>query len=222
MTMPYDTFAEVITANYRLFLKAIAGVYQGKIAAGVTISPSSITDFVKEAELMAETFISTLCREDALYSSELNNVDRSVELIRGAKAAVVENIAQISKIMRIGAGEQGKSLRYSHGAIGLLLQRKLGAIEFKLYDTAGRKWDAVKLMEITSRDFAYQSWIDQQVRLLRNEGISIAYIQRDAARDSERGFAFSIGEPVDGYPTFSEIRSKVFHVNSTARIVGHV
>ena len=104
-------------------------------------------------------------------------------------------------------------LKTATGGMGLLVQQKVGAVEFKVTDTSGRKWDAKRLVHVVARDYAYQSWIDWQADMYANAGYDIMKTKGD--------FLFSL-RGAEGYPPFEEIRGLVFHPNSNSMMVPYV
>jgi hypothetical protein len=224
MTMPYDEFAITVDGDYKMFLNAIAGVYRSNVATGVAVTPASIMEVTRQTKELAAIFTLRVQRETEEYAQSTNSHAQAVGLSTSINAAVGENIAQIIRLMKTGVGNYKDMMRGAHGAIGLLLQKKLSTVEFKLYDSLDRKWDAEKLFHTTARDYAYQAWVNQRALELVDQGFKLAYAVRDSSssNNSERGLLFSIGEPVDGYKTLAEVRKLVFHVNSSARLVGYV
>lgn len=214
--MPYDEFSARIESAYKLFLMALAGVYRESVITGAPrLSPHSLGQTKRSAALAEAKFLEIAARETRSHFGS-----HGEELLIGLKRAASENVAQILRSVRAGLPNLGKTMTSARGGIGLLLQKKMGQVEFKLYDTADRRWDAEKLVAITVRDFAYQAWLDDRIEGLRRQGYKLAKPTRIVARDTDE--AFSIRGKVEGYPTFEEVRAKYYHINSTARIEGYV
>lgn len=214
--MPYDEFSARIESAYKLFLMALTGVYRGNVITGAQrLSPHSLGQAKRSAALAELRFLEIVSRDTATHFN-----GGGEELMIGLKKAASENVAQILRSIRVGLPNLGKTMTSAHGGIGLLLQKKMGQVEFKLYDTADRRWDAEKLVALTVRDFAYQAWLDDSVEGLKRQGYKLARPSRIVPRDTDE--AFSIRGEVEGYPTFEEVRAKYYHINSTARIEGYV
>ena len=225
--MIYDDFAQTVTANYKLFLTALFGRYQSIIAAGVTVTPHAVREFATDATDLSLTFFSTVRDKIEHYQKELylesgdspqTAETAKDEALASLNKAVLANIGQLVKLLRVGTADYKKA----GGAMGQLIQKKLGSVEFKVYDTANRKWDAVRIVTVTMRDFAYQTWVDQRLKQLQDEGYTLAQVKYDDPAKVGREIVFAIEKKVGDYPNLDDIRASVFHINSTAKVVGYV
>jgi hypothetical protein len=205
-----------------MFLAALAGIYHESTVTGVAVSPASVKSILIRSREMANTFLES-ARSNLWEYVAVNGLTTSADgMIAQLERATTENVSQMEKMARVGIADHKRAMIGAHGAVGLLLQKKLGKIEFKLYDTSNRRWDAESLVLTTVRDFAYQAWLDQRVVNLADSGYTLAHRWRETKRDNEDDVVFSTRGRIDGYPTFDEVRASAFHVNSTARIDGYV
>lgn len=215
--MPFDDFAHRLSAEYALFLLALAGRYQQIRAPGIEPYPGDVSDLSFDAGALASTFYSTAKFSldkylepkiaDATEEVADGLVVRKKEALARIRAMTLENVSQILTMARVGRVRFADVLRGPTGALGMLLQRRLGKIQFKTTDTAGRRWQAEKLFHFVVRDFAYQAWLDKRVEELRADGVTMI---TDGLNP-----AFSIDE-------FENVRGQYFHINSNAIPVPHV
>lgn len=229
--MRYDDLAARMVASYELFLFALNGRYQQLRAPGVEITPKALRDLEVDAYALGKTFITIAENEiegylrplvedgsGALQSALVTRKKEALALVRGM---VVENVKQVARAGRTGVGSLAELLRDAHGGIGLLVQRAVGTIGFKVTDTSGRKWEPTKLMRVVVRDMGYQAAIDFDIDHLRNSGADLAcavWVADDHIHDQ---LVFALSEHAK-YPSFESIRSEVFHPNSHATVMPYV
>lgn len=221
--MRFDALATRLSANYALFLYALSGRYQQLRAPGVEIYPNAISDLFFDATQLAATFYSAAeseidnylrpMIEDATDDVADGLVVRKKEALSHIRAMTLENVQQVVKAARTGIAGVGDMLKGSAGAIGLLLQRKVGKIEFKTTDTSGRRWNADTLFRVVVRDFAYQAWLDFEADRYAQAGQDLM--------QTPKGRIFSLLETT-GYDSFEAVRPEVFHINSNEVMVPHV
>lgn len=219
--MVYEELAASLTAEYELFLFALAGRYQQIRAPGVAVTPMVVKQLQADAYRLGKTFVdaANLRVTDYLQafmnggSEELTAALAQRRMVARAliRGMVAENIHQITQLVKMG-GMFVDMLKTMEGGLGLLVQRQAGVIEFKNTDTAGRKWEAKKLMWVIVRDVGYQSWLDYQADANLMVGNDLMEVD---------GTVFSLSG-AEGYPSFNDIRGKVFHPNSKKTMVPHV
>lgn len=221
--MIYDALATRLSSEYALFLYALSGRYQQIRAPGVKIYPNAISDLLFDAMQLAATFYNTAeseidnylrpMIEDATDDVADGLVVRKKEALSRIRAMTLENAKQVVKTARTGITGVGDMLKGSTGAIGLLLQRLAGKIDFRATDASGRNWAADKLLRFIVRDFAYQAWLDFEVGRYVKEGQDLM--------QTPKGRIFSLLETA-GYDSFEAVRSEVFHINSNEIMVPYV
>lgn len=221
--MVFDDLAKQLTAEYELFLFALSGRYQTLRSPGVEITPRSIALLSQGAHTLLQTFYKTAKSSIEEYlrtmladaSDELAAAltERKMLLLAGVRAMLLENVQHVVHQARFGGHGVQDLLMGTSGAIGSLVQLRVGRIEFRATDTAGRKWDAHKLFHITVRDFAYQAWLDNEADRLLAAGVDVVETQNGAVMSLS-------GAP--GYESFADVRGAVFHFNSTQIMVPHV
>lgn len=209
--MVFDDLATRLSAEYALFLFALTGRYQQMRAPGVEITPRAVSDLGFATHELASTFYQIAERSfddylrpmiaEASESVADDLVTRKMVTLAHLRAMLLENVHQTIKLARTGVNGVGSLLKGSTGAIGLLVQRQAGKVEFKVTDTSGRKWQAEKLFHVVVRDFAYQAWIDKQIADMRLASIEMATNNINAV--------FPLHE-------FEDVRHLYFHINSSA------
>ncbi|MCL2874772.1 MAG: hypothetical protein FWF12_00460 [Betaproteobacteria bacterium] len=220
--MVCDDFAAKLSAEYALFLLALSGRYQQMRAPGVEVTPRAIANMDKDARQLAGTFYGTAeCgfddylrtlladASDALQSALTVRKKEALALVRGM---LFENAQTAMKMTRTGIGGTVSLLGGAHGAIGLLVQQQAGKIDYRVTDTAGRKWKAEALFRVVTRDFAYQSGIDSQVERLTLAGVNLV--------ETPKGRVLSL-RGTDSYESLADVRESVFHINSHEYPVPH-
>ncbi len=220
--MTYDEFATEVASEYSLFLFALSGAYLARVSPGRQVTPLLVKEFRADARRLSETFFDQLDRsvDSFMVTFGFGDTDseRETAFLNATHGMVAVNLAQINKQMISGSVNFGNVLKNASGAIGLLVQKKLGMIDFKIPDAAGRMWNAETLFRMTARDFAYQTYIDEQVAELRAGGNKLAkVIYPDPTHKNHDGI-ISLDEEIDGYPTFASVRKVIFHPNANAEL----
>lgn len=222
--MFYDDFAQRLAREYELYLFALSGQYLALVAPGLEASPATISQLQRKGYALRETFLESANRsvtdfvhatgmawEDASITGFLaeltvftrQNVDSLVERMKGVKNGSLDGMDDM------------------HGAMGLLLQKKLSTPEFKLVTASGRSFNAAQLVKTQARDFAYQGEIRATLSKFAQYTDLAQVVYTDPAHKGH-GLVFSITGQTAGYPTFDEIAAKVFHYNATAGVRDHV
>lgn len=220
--MVFDDIAVKIGTQFDLYLFALAGRYHQMRAPGVEVTPRAIVDLHDDVRALSKTFYQTATTEFDVYLSEVAmdasvdelevTLDRKRELQAYLHDIVSDCSDQVIKMAKTGIGTFADLLKNAHGAMGLLAQRQAGKIEFKATDTAGRSWNARRLMYAVVRDAAYQSFIDAQVADLLRDGGDLVL--------TSHGQVLSL-LTTEGHPDFADTRNFLFHPNSTTVIVSH-
>lgn len=226
--MIYDDFAKQAVDDYNLFLMALEARYRAIIGPGVLITPAVIKGFSKECDKLYVSFLNLMERSVGAYTQSVceertpATFTAEFVLMVGLRKAAIENCVQMSKALRSRALTGAGVLKRVSGGLGLLLQRKLGEVEFVVYDTANRKWDAKRLVKTVVRDFAYQMWIDAVAAQLVKDGHALAQVRYDDPSKAEREVIISLGDKPGVYGTWADARREIFHTNSTARLTPYV
>jgi hypothetical protein len=223
MTMRYEEFASSMMADYELYLYALMGRYQAIRAPGVEVTPQVVRLLEVDAYRLSKTFSQIASETIKGYANPMiaasseefvdSLAQRKKEVEVLIQSIVIENVRQIIHMTKTGFGGYISMLKDASGGMGLLVQQKIGTVEFKVTDTSGRKWEAKRLMRVIARDYAYQSWLDWQASTYLDADYDIMKAKND--------FLFSL-KGTEGYPSFEEVRGLIFHPNSNSTMVPHV
>lgn len=220
MTPLFDLLPGTLDAEYRLFLFALLGRYQSLKAPGVELTPRALVELEVDAYGFGRTFMASargaIDAATDIFTSDLPSdaqdgiVARKLELEARLRAIVVENVRQMLHMTKTGVGGVVDMLKNVEGATGLLVQRLAGNPVFVARDSAGRKWEAKKLVHFLTRDFAYQATLDRQVAELEAAGQDVV--------QTTYGQTLSLSG-AEGYEAFDHVRATYFHPNSNNLLV---
>lgn len=222
--MLYDGFGARIRAEYDLFLFALTGRYLSVTAPGVQVSPMLVDQFERSAFGLRNTFLKSAKRTTADYLDTQGMAasgDRVTRFHAELDRVTLENVASLSHRMKGFKINALDAVENAHGAMGLLLQRKLSTPEFNVTSASGRSFKAASFVKTQARDFAYRVWLDARMLALLPNG-DLATVVYDDEHHAAHGVVFSITGDTKGYPSFEELEEPVFHFNAHARIAPHV
>jgi hypothetical protein len=208
----YDDFTNAVMGDYRSFLSALTGLYLGVTTPGSTVSPQTLTNVSHNAHALAQTFFARADSEMTRYEATLSEEGNLSDVTRaGLRVAVAQNIKTVMKSLRGAQQSPAAMLKGASGGMGLLLQKKLGSLEYRVADARGRMFEATVLMRTTLRHFAIQTAIDAVVSDANRRGQDVVFIERADA--SPEGVSIS-GK--HGYLSLEEARRRIFHPNTKA------
>jgi hypothetical protein len=224
--MVYDQLQTSITNQYSMYLSALMGRYQAMRAAGVKPSPQVVARMRADCLEFRETFCRSASQEVARYATTLSEgasaplvaslISRTTNMVEFIRSATLENVNQVVQAAVTGVAGFREVLKGARGAVGELVQRDIGNIDFKVSTESGAKWSAGTLMRFAVRDFAYQCRIDSTVEELLDQGVTVVEAYRD---DAGTLATLSLdGSGPGGLQTLAEVRSTLFHPNSTTLI----
>lgn len=207
MISTYDSFGKAASNRFLMFATAVAGERALVTAAGLPTG-----SLKSSAQKFRTEFVNSL-NEQAMLMTEQAQANATPELSKrmadrfgkftvdlyGISSQVVnQNVreAAFGGKLPIDALAPGRRA----GAIGLLVQQRLAKPSFKVYDSAGRKWDGDRLVSVIARDFAYQTYIDAQFAQAIKDGKTSVTID---------GQEFKLDS------TWMERRDALFHINSS-------
>ena len=222
--MFYDDFAKRIADEYQLFLFALSGQYLALVAPGLETSPATIAQLQRRGVELRETFLQTANRSvtDFAHATSMDWEDPSItRFLAELSDFTRQNIDSLVARMKGVKDSALDVMDDMHGAMGLLLQKKLATPEFKVMTASGRSFDAAKLVRAQARDFAYQAELRSKLARF-TQYTDLARVHYADPAHAGHGLVFSITGKTAGYPTFDEIASKVFHYNATAGVTDHV
>jgi hypothetical protein len=110
----------------------------------------------------------------------------------------------------------------THGRIGGLIAARLKHLpvksSFTRLDRSGRQWASPVHVRTVVRAAMVNTYVDAFLFTLMARGIDKARVTYDEPDHENDGLVFSIDGNADDMPSLDEIRAKVFHPNSTARL----
>lgn len=220
-------FASAVTEEHELFLQALNGRYLQMLSPGKAPSPIDIIDLNtdirktrdalrarvsdKADELVSSLGIAAETPSEEVVLRLLSEFKRSFALV------TLKNVADVVDAGRKGRDDLGRMFNRSMGAaMGELVMRKAQKIDFKVPDSAGRKWDATRYMSFIAREFVYRLKLAKQVSELLGDFAEVFYPDHDSD-----GMVFSVRGDHPGMPTYTELLPTVFHPNSKAEVRPH-
>lgn len=221
--MIFDDLASQLKREYEVFLFALTGRYLSLSAAGVQVSPQSITAVQKAGITLQGMFLehaNALVRQFAQDYPSASAQARVTAFERELTRMSDINIKSLTDRMR-GAAINPTAVGEVHGAMGLLLQQKMAEPEYRIPTKSGRSFDAKALLWTEARDFGYRIWLDNKLEWIAQGG-DLAQVQYPDPNHADNGMVFSISGKTQGVPSYAEIKDKVFHYNAQAMIVPHV
>lgn len=145
--------------------------------------------FIKEINDLLNIYDSGHDTQATQASQKVINV--ATQLVRTTNQAITSGIG--SKVSTYLGNK-------AHGAMGTLVGRLAQTLDTSVRDSAGRKWgDPARLVQTIVRDHFYQREVERRIQRLREEG--------------ER--FFMVGDQGYSLNLFEELRSQLFHPNST-------
>jgi len=201
----------------------LSGRYQQVRASGAEMTPRVIADIQFDGYQLAQTFYTIAESRIDDYarpfiegsSGEIGSMllTRKNALKDQLRVMLAENVQALARYARCGSFGMSSLLKGSTGAIGMLMQRMAGRIEFKTTDTSGRKWNAEKLLRVVVREFGYKTWLDYAAEQYLFGGHDLM--------QASGGDVFSL-RGTEGYPSYADVRKSVFHINSNELMVPYV
>lgn len=217
MPMTYDDLTGAVLGDYRSFLSALSGLYLGVTTPGLAVTPSTITSVAHAAHDLGKTFIARADSEMTRYAAALEVDSNWFDAAStGVRVAVAQNVKTVIKKLRGQELGAAAMLKRASGGMGLLVQQKLGALEFRASDATGRLFDAATLMRTTIRQFAIQTAIDAAVTHAAAAGKTAFTVDypNDPAHAGQ-----GVEVPLSG-EGLADARRRIFHPNTKA--VPHV
>jgi hypothetical protein len=218
--MDFQDYAQQVRAAYDVYCLALTGAYLGLKSAGRGQDAVSelrgtglglLQTLMNSASSMSARYLTNLpagTQENARATGFLD------ELRRIATKNLNDTIVRLigTGIDMVSSARPADLLNRPAGAVGLLLQERMSRPRFTARDTAGRAWDAGKLVSLLARDFAYQSYIDAMLAQQAAAGATLVDI---VYADPARNLTLTLAQ-------VAEQRQAIFHINATAQVRTHV
>ncbi|UUZ75523.1 hypothetical protein LP414_27795 [Polaromonas sp. P1(28)-13] len=223
--MEYNRYATAVSAAYEVFSSSLTPLYlQMKLDGASRTSNAPLlklrvdghqlmNSFLERAETLTADYLSTIV-PGALTSAP--DGSRAVSLLRALRVISYNNV--VSLIQKTNA-DVGSMLSTRGGAMGALALKASNTVTFTSQDSSGRTWQSAVLVKTLSRDFAYQTFIDGQVKTLRAQGATTAQISYLDPLHENHGLVVAItGAGIAGVPNMESVRDTIFHINANANL----
>lgn len=212
-----------INDQFELFLLALNGEYLRLTQPGVD-RLQAVNELRRFIHRQGQALRARISDEVNAYVGELGLSENEARrasvgaLVLGLRADVSQIITAVTNqallALRAGRADLGKMFNRSlHGAVGELVLKKATKLDFKAPDSAGRVWDAGRLMNFTVREAIYRLTLMKQLDELPGDVGEV--FNPDHPED---GMLFSKTGVTLGLPTYADIEKSVFHYNSTAEV----
>lgn len=223
-------FAESINLQYGMFLSAVRGGYLGLADTHTQIF--NLRQIERDFNWFKSTFLANVKNLIAAeFSSELLNVADSfkndIEARRDNFIMLMDDVASgniktaIALAKGVGSAIHGVSESYN-GAIGQLMHKRAGVINYRVKDSSGRNWISESLIKFLAKDFEYQTSLDITLGRMLVSGIDMVEVVYSDVEHENNGLVFYIGDGESEFKTLSDIRSTIFHPNATAMVKPYV
>lgn len=224
--MIFEEFATKLNTKYGMFLFSLSGAYQQALAENPVMNMAAISTFFTQSVVLGKAFLDIAKEQIADYVALMsvgvrqeaqNSIQLESEtLLRSLQTAVALNIELAKSGLAKARTKSGHK-----GIFAELAKRKLSKVDFTLTDSAGRSWEAVKLIGVVGRDFAYQAYLSAEFDRMSAAGQDIVDAVPPVADHHSKDVVFSISGNVKGMPTLEAIRAKLFHPNSRVTVKPH-
>ncbi len=225
--MQFDTFGTALASSYEMFTQALTGRYLATVAPGVDKSPAAHTRLMTDGHKLVRDFMRAATSMTDRYLDDISYgapsyvlLQREASFLNALNVIVTKNMTDMMRRYKQTGGGLKTLLMGSAGAIGQLLQARLERPTFDALDTAGRKWQAGTLVKTLARDFAYQSFIDNQAAILAEQG-DLAQVAHPDHAHHYQNMIVSLSGASTLYPSLESVRDTVFHHNARA-LLTHV
>jgi hypothetical protein len=188
--MTYDDLTDPVMGDYRSFLSALTGMYLSVTTPGSFVTPHTVALVSSDAHRFAQTFIARAESEMMRYAAA-QGVESAwlAPALAGVHVAVAQNIKTALKSVRGAELSPAAMLKNASGGIGLLVQQKLGKLDFRVTDARGRMFGAETLMRTTIRQFAVQTAFDAVAARAHAAGVDEVTVQHPDRPDERMSFA---------------------------------
>lgn len=207
----YDLLAMRLVDAFEMYVAAVAGIKAMTQGAGLTGTNPSVKNTI---ERMRESFVvearATMLRYQIDHQvddvEELGGrADTRMEKVMREVGDIAKQVAtKANRELAIGGGNLADAMTGKTQALGELLQRRMARPKFEVKDTAGRSWEAKKLLRTVVRDFAYQTSIDADFA--------------EAVRADVKTVHVSDGTTIELNEGWAQKRDEVFHINSKKEV----
>jgi hypothetical protein len=211
--MEYDRFGSRVAGRFALFVAHINGNYTARVSAGQNIN--SVGDFRNDGYqevINLQNDVRALMGEyeaTLVYGYVTDSDSAFMQYLTAIASQVINAL-----VIKLGAGgvlREADLFNRPTGSLGAILARRAVITRTTARDSAGRAWEAEKLVQTIARDFAYQAYIAHSLWTLQRAGdVHVNVIHADPTRNT----TITVKDAL-------ERRAEIFHPNSSARMSRH-
>jgi len=211
--MEYDRFGSRVAGRFALFTSTIGANYIARVGAGQSLADTgdfrndgyqALIDLQNDVRAMINEYEDTL-----VYGMVNESTTAFMQYLTHIASQVLNGL-----VIRLGGGgvlREADLLNRPAGALGAILARRAAIPHHMARDSAGRAWQAEKLVTVMARDFAYQAYIEHSLFTLQRAGdVHVDIVYADSTRNSTITIKDALAR-----------RATLFHPNSSARMQRH-
>lgn len=215
--MEYDRYRGAVLVAYEAYAGKLTSEYLAAQAAGRGLEAvgalratglAALRALVQQVRALTDDYLAALDHGAGVD-------ERSVFWLADLERIATKNLNDLLVRLMGGGLRVADLLHEKAGAIGLLLQKKMGVPRLTARDGAGRAWQSDQLVAVMARDFAYQAYLDATIERLDADGVELVDIAYPDPGHANHGLTIRLDE-------VALVRRTLFHPNSTARLVPHV
>ena len=223
--MKHDELADVVKAQYQLFLGAIQGAYGTAVMAGANVSPRMLT-ITRDTMLRCRSTMLGLVRQVVdIRLLELHAESSNAKLLSEIAQAADDALTEVDRIALTAVNEAMRLLRGREvaareaGSLSALKTRRADALSSKATDRGGKIWDAATLARSYVRSWAYRSAL--LTTLDRSNGVFELFYPNPSHEHHGLRFVKRKGDGPEDFPSLKEIEH-ILHPNSTSVVRPYV
>lgn len=178
----------------------------------------AVTALVTEALDAANAHLSSDKRVllDTLVSGDIDGVTTrliGIEMNDEAKVRKVLRDIALQVYLRSARGRVSQMTALIGARRG-----KVADLKFVQTDRAGRNWNSAILVRTMVRQVLLHIYVESFLYGRVSVGADLAKVVYPNPDHADNGLVFSISGATEGYPTYDEIKDRIFHPNSTASV----
>jgi hypothetical protein len=214
--MNYDRLASAVAAAHETYVADLRSLMFGLRMAG-QLTPQGLTSVQTDTHRAMREFLhsaDTLATDHLVevWGGDLGStlmLGMRMVLLRPLHAIAVGEAQQLQAKIR-GSG-MGGIIGERSTALAKLAKRADEKFDPTARDSAGRNWQADKLVKFLARDFGYQSLIDARAAAIQGTGATHAEVAYLDSTHENHGLVVML-------PLSDEVRAKIFHPNASAQL----
>jgi hypothetical protein len=218
--MAPDRYAAAVVTLYVTFQRQITGAWLSARDTGASLR--TMQQLRNEGAAATRSLIESVAalgqRDPTLLAPHIALAATEAWLAE-LGAIAVHNVADL--VSELGGGPALSSVLTAPArAFTALLRQRASAPRFMARDSAGRNWQADKLVRFLARRYAYDAMISAQAAAIALEGVPAEVVYADPLH-RYYGTVLSPDGSDPALPSLAALRETVFHPNATAELRAH-